>query len=95
MASKPKFSFADEPTPKPVPTKQDHAQRLLDWLQRWPEPTVSTTNICQFGPYPLRNGKSALRSAQILAAQGWLTPITDRKWGVVRKNLAPRPVADS
>ena len=85
------FSFADEPTPKPTPTKKEPAQLLLDWLQRWDKPTISTKNICQFGPYSLRNGERALRSAQVLAAHGWLTPLTTREWQVVRKNLVPTP----
>jgi hypothetical protein len=91
-----KFTFADDTAPaKPAPTKQDHAQKLLDWLQRWPKPTVSTKNICQFGPYPLRNGESALRSAQVLAAHGWLIPLAARKWQVVRGKLVSHSVAGS
>jgi hypothetical protein len=68
---------------------QEPAQLLLNWLQRWDKPTVSTKNICQFGPYSLRNGERALRSAQVLAALGWLAPLTAREWLVVRKSLVP------
>jgi len=83
------FAFADESTPaKPKPQK-DHAQLLLDFLQRWAKPTISSRDIRIWGPMALHNRESAIRSAQILAAHGWLIPITDRKWGVVRKPLTP------
>jgi hypothetical protein len=65
-------------------------EKLLDWLvNRWPKPTVNTKNILQFGPNPLRNRKSARATAEILAQNGWLTPLKtrrymDREWRIER-----------
>jgi len=84
-----KLDAKQPPTAERKTEQLDDAQLLLNWLQRRSEPVVSTKNICQFGPHALRNGERALRSAQVLAAQGWLTPLTERKWQVVRKILAP------
>ena len=73
-----------EKTQKPPPE-----QLLLNWLQRWPKPTVSTKDIRVYGPYSLRNGESAIRSAQILAAHGFLSPVTARRWQIIRQTLTP------
>jgi hypothetical protein len=63
------------PKPAELPWPET-AQRLLDWLQnRWGEPTISTRNICQFGPHLIRDRKSALANARILVEHGWLSPI--------------------
>jgi hypothetical protein len=56
-------------------------EKLLDWLiNRWPKPTVTSKNILQFGPTPLRNRKSARATAEKLAAAGWLTPLKTRRY---------------
>lgn len=75
---------AEEKTKQP-----DHAQLLLDFLQRWSKPTISSRDIRIYGPTAIRDRESAIRSAQILAAQGWLVPLEARVWQVVRKNLTP------
>jgi len=85
----PQFSFADDAPPRPTPAKKDPAQLLLDFLQRWSKPTISSRDIRIWGPKILHNREGAIRSAQILAAQGWLTPITNRKWEIVRNPLTP------
>jgi hypothetical protein len=65
-------------------------EKLLDWLvNRWPKDTVTTKNILQFGPNPLRNRKHARPTAEILAKNGWLTPLKtrcyrDREWRIER-----------
>jgi len=85
-----RFSFAtDEPTPEKVKIKVDPAQLLLDFLQRWSKPIISSRDIRIWGPKALHNREGAIRSAQILAAHGWLIPIAERKWQIVRKNLTP------
>ena len=76
------------------PTEQrteqpDHAQLLLNFIQRWPKPTISSRDIRIYGPTVIRDRESAIRSAQILAAQGWLIPLEARVWQVVRKKLTP------
>ena len=75
---------AEEKTKQPDP-----AQLLLNFLQRWTKPTISSRDIRIYGPKSIRNRESAVRSAQILAAQGWLVPLEARVWQVVRKNLTP------
>ena len=84
------FLFANDPTP---PAKQSHkndsAQQLLDWLQRWNKDFVSARDIRIYGPGPIRNQKDAVATARILARNGQLTPIGSRrpylhKWRIVR-----------
>jgi hypothetical protein len=69
--------------------KNEPAQLLLNWLQRWPKPTVSSRDIRIWGPKTIRDRESAIRSAQILAAHGYLTPLKNRVWQVVREPLTP------
>jgi len=69
--------------------KNELAQLLLNWLQRWPKPTVSSRDIRIWGPKTIRDRESAIRSAQILAAHGYLTPLKNRVWQVVREPLTP------
>jgi hypothetical protein len=83
------FAFADEPPPIKAQPHKDPAQLLLDWLNRRPGDFITARDIRIYGPGSLRNRESALRSAQILAAHGFLIPLTAHKWQVVRKNLAP------
>jgi hypothetical protein len=77
--------------------KIQHAQRLLDWLQRWSKPTVCYREIRIYGPYP-RDRESTLNAAKILVENGWLTPIQTRRydahvWQVVRKPIVRPDVA--
>ena len=84
------FLFA-EPESKPAEKthKNDSAQRLLDWLQRWNKDFVSARDIRIYGPNPIRNQKDAVATARILARNGQLIPIGSRqpylhKWRIVR-----------
>src|SRR5262245_58896334 len=77
--------------------KIQHAQKLLDWLQRWTKPTVCFRDIHIYGPYP-RDRESTLNAAKILVDNGWLVPITRHwrdmhKWQVVRKPIVCPEVA--
>src|SRR5262245_28151926 len=71
---------------KPLP-----AQQLLNWLiQRWDKDIVWMKDIRQFGPYALRNPKTAIDAAGALIKDGWLIPEPTRrydahKWRFVRK----------
>src|SRR5262249_45287657 len=91
--------------PEPSP-----AQKLLDWLQRWNKDTITTSEICVWGPRPLRNRKRALDAAERLVRNGWLIPIGVRRrtnrvkarkydshaWQVVRRPvLDPNVTTDS
>ena len=81
--------------PHPIipPAERDSSpsEKLLDWIvNRWPGNTVTVKNICQYGPGSIRDRKSAIDQAEILARYGWLTPIRElrqhnmRKWQIVR-----------
>ena len=84
------FAFADELAPKPPPQPyKDDASQLLNFLRRWPRTTISSRDIRIWGPKAIRDRESAILSAQILAAHGWLIPIAARRWQVVRDPLIP------
>ena len=86
---------AGRPSPPTERTQSpSQAQRLLNWLLRWDQPTVRVRDIRIYGPYALRNQKNVVASAEILVKSGWLTPVQTRqhnghKWRIVR-----RPIAD-
>jgi hypothetical protein len=68
-----------------------HAQKLLDWLQRWNRPTVSWRDIHNHGPRP-KDQKKAIDAAEILVRNGWLVPLRPHrydmhKWKVIRKSI--------
>ena len=72
----------------PTPINQ-HAQKLLDWLQHWTEPTIRARDINTYGPRP-RNRKNTINSTNILVEKGWLNRLPthrydSRKWQIVRK----------
>jgi len=76
----------------------EHAQKLLDFLQRWAKNTVSVRDICVFAPRSLRDRKTAIDAAEILVKHGWLMPLAShrhdrREWQIVRKPLIPATVA--
>jgi hypothetical protein len=81
-------------------TELEQAQRLLDWLQVWNKPSVSTKDIRCFGPGCLRDKERALKSAQILERFGWLTPSNPhqrkvRRWEIARRPIIQPALADS
>jgi len=93
------FLFA-EPEPKPTEKahKNDSAQRLLDWLQRWGKDTVRVRDIRVYGPRPIRNPKCAVDAAKTLVKYGWLTPVWAHQrevdeWRIVRKLIVNPKVA--
>jgi len=95
-----KFSFADEPPPKTEPQQPDHAQRMLDFLLRWPRPSISTSDLMIYGPRPKKNAEEVLRLATILEKHGWLTKKDTpkknmRHWNINRRQPVVRPTLDS
>src|SRR5262245_52389014 len=83
------------PTPVEVTNKQtqkiQHAQRMLNWILRWPKSYIRTTELRIYGPRP-RDRESAISAATILVEQGWLRPLpTNRydgnRWQIVRKPI--------
>jgi len=86
------------PAPPPEEkTKPDHAQRMLDWLQRWPKPTINSKEIYQYAPYSIRSDREiAIKTAEILTKHGWLVPLptrrrNERHWRVIRKEPILHP----
>jgi hypothetical protein len=78
------------------PSKEP-AQQMLDWLQRWPKPTVSSKEIYQYAPRSIRfDRENAIKTAEILAKHGWLTAIPTRQsnwrqWQIIRKGPIVHP----
>ena len=73
------------------PHKIQHAQRVLEWILRWNEPTIRARDIRLYGPRP-RDRQNAIDAAKFLAEQGWLEPMRVRRydshmWRVVRKPI--------
>ena len=68
---------------------QEQATTLLNWLLRWPKPVLTLNDLRNFSPRAIRNKETAIRSAQILAAHGHLTPLATHKWQIVRDNILP------
>ena len=54
---------APEPAREPTPLA---AGRLLEWLQKWPQPTICAKTIYQYGPRPNRDKESVLKLTAIL-----------------------------
>jgi hypothetical protein len=91
------FLLADDP-PKEQPRKEpDPAQKLLDWLQRWPKPTITSKDIYQYAPRSIRfDRENAIKTAEILVKHGWLTPLQThrrdwRQWQIVQKGPIVHP----
>jgi hypothetical protein len=80
------------------------AQKLLDWLQHWAEPTITARDIRVYGPRAVRSREGSITAAETLAGHGWLIPIETRvriktkkyamyEWRIVRKPLLSPDVA--
>jgi hypothetical protein len=94
------FERLDRGRPTPVEKSQEisPAQKLLDWLQKWPKPTVCAKNILQFGPNSIRKQKTADDATTILVKHGWLIPTKTnqsnwRRWQIVRNPTVHPKVA--
>jgi hypothetical protein len=81
-------------------TKQpDYTQRMLDFVLRWPRPSIATTDLMTYGPKPRKNAEETLRIASVLERHGWLRSIpTKRKdqhhWNIIRQHPIVRPKFD-
>lgn len=80
--AQPTATAIERPSKKPE-------QLLLDFIARWPRATISSRDIRIWGPKAIRSREKAIRSAQILAARGWLLPLKNRVWQIVREPLTP------
>src|SRR5262249_41993810 len=79
------------PPPIERSPKIQHAQRLLDWLQRWSKYTVSWRDIHNHGPRPIRDRKSAIDAAEILVRNGWLAPLKPHRYDMHKWQIVRRP----
>jgi hypothetical protein len=74
---------------------KETSEKLRNWLvNHWAKPTVTARDICIYGPNSIRDGKTALRLAEILVEQGWLVPLKTRRrdmheWQIVPKTSKP------
>jgi hypothetical protein len=92
--------FITRPPPTEVATKRpqiQHAQRTLDFIQRWTEPTIRARDLRLYGPRP-RNRENIIGSTTLLTEQGWLTVhkarrYDSREWAIVRKPVICPSVA--
>jgi hypothetical protein len=80
------------PSPVEEKTKDDPAQRMLDFILRWPRESISTSELITYGPRPKKNSEEVLKLATTLEKHGWLTPkSTPRKdmrhWNIVRRPI--------
>jgi hypothetical protein len=80
------------------PQKLQHAQKSLEWFQRWNKPAVNIRDFHIYGSRP-RDRESTLNTAKILVENGWLSPLqscrftTDRLGKLVRKPIVRPQVA--
>ena len=81
------------PTETAIEQPHSDAQKMLDWLQRWPKPTVSACEIYQYAPRSVRPDKEkAIKTAETLVRYGWLTALKPRHrnyriWEITRKPI--------
>lgn len=66
------------------------AQKLLDWLQRWPKDIINAKNIYQFGPKSIRRRQKAMDPIALLVRHGWLAVEPSlrrdgRRWRIIRR----------
>jgi hypothetical protein len=71
--------------------KIQHAQKLLNWLQRWDKPTVSWQNIQNYGPRP-KDRKKVVEAAEILVRNGWLIPLKPHRYDMHKWQVVRRPI---
>jgi hypothetical protein len=92
--NKPSFfaRYIDRPEKeRPVSPKIQHAQKLLNWLQRWNKDTVSWRDIHNYGPRPIRDQKKAVDSAEILVRNGWLKRVEPHRYDMHKWRIVRRP----
>jgi len=87
------FDRLNRGRPAPPPeekTKVDPAQKLLDFLLRWPHPTICAREILMYGPSSTRKQKNADDATRTLQKYGWIIPLETnqhnwRRWQIIRQ----------
>ena len=68
------------PVVPPADQKAAPIERLLSWIINfWPHDTICTRDIYWRGPRPIKDRKSAVAMAEVLAAAGWLAPMKSHR----------------
>jgi hypothetical protein len=86
----PTYLLAPDPPSEQRRKEPMPAQMLLDFLQCWNKPIISTREIRIYGPKSLRDRESAISAVEILVRRGWLVELKARQrnwhqWQIVRK----------
>jgi len=68
------------------------AQKLLDWLLKWPKPTVRMNEILVFGPRSMRKRQIAITAAEVLVEHQWLTQLQTRRPDMIEWQITRRPI---
>jgi hypothetical protein len=85
----PKDRPEPERTRKPAPPPK----LLLNWLQHnWGKPDISLRDLQVYGPYDIRDRKSAIAYAETLESYGWLIEIRTHRRDRRVWRLAPAAV---
>jgi|SRR5215472_3038703 len=70
----------------------NHAQRMLDFILRWPRSSISVSDLMTYGPRPKQNAEGVRKLATILEKQGWLTKRDTPKKNMLHWNITRRPI---
>jgi hypothetical protein len=98
------FDRLDRNRPTPVEKKTKHkddpAQRMLNWLQRWNKDFITVRDVHIYGPRPLKGQKNIVAAAKVLIKNGWIAPIRMRrydanKWQIIRRPPIIAPKVDT
>ena len=93
------FTFADAPPKQSHDTSPPELEKLLDWLiNHWPRSSISTAEICTYGPRSVRNRNRAIELTTVLTAHRWLEPLPthrrDRQEWKINRGPTPIPLTD-
>jgi hypothetical protein len=96
MATMTIFERLAKNKPGPIDEQPDHAQKMLDFILRWPRPSISVPDLMTYGPEPRKNAEETLKLATLLERHGWLarktTPRKDmHHWNIVRQHSTVHP----
>jgi hypothetical protein len=81
-----------KPIAPPTDRRSSPTEKLLDWLiNHWRQDTISVRVIQWRGPNCLRDRKSVINQAKILAEAGWLAPIKSRRRDMKEWRIARGP----
>jgi len=65
---------------------------MLDFILRWPRPSIATTDLMTYGPKPRQNAEETLKLATLLEKQGWLTKKDTPKKNMLHWDITRRPI---